>query len=429
MFVYIFVFILTVFFTNHRLKIFSAKISPLSVALLLYIFIQVVPGVILVSVFDFPMSYGLHDAISDEIKTFTLNFTIASLIILFWLLYFTSFLVNLNIDFCKYNTSFTTALFLFLVSIFLMTVKLVSVSNIPLITALLGNPALAAYQKAEVLRGESGIGGFMIGYLFEYFHLITLAYLFLSKKERKVNLLFYVFIIICAFYSFYNLEKIKFIYLFIYLIVLNTMVNGFEFKKIFPLLTVGLVLLVLSFIVLGQAGYGDVVSSILNRAIIGQMEGSYMIYEALKPDINRVYYGLPLSFIFGSNVVTDPAADVVRIFFPTAGDAWVNSNSYVLAHAWSIFGFFAVIIMPLMVTLNIIAFAILRDLFKKYIGVIAALIYFTLIMALKINNDFSFFLYLKSTISFLTLAVFSSAVVGLKNSILTSFNSTYEYKK
>lgn len=94
-----------------------------------------------------------------------------------------------------------------------MTVKLVSVSNIPLITALLGNPALAAYQKAEVLRGESGIGGFMIGYLFEYFHLIALAYLFLSKKERKVNLLFYVFIIICAFYSFYNLEKIKFIYL------------------------------------------------------------------------------------------------------------------------------------------------------------------------------------------------------------------------
>ncbi len=207
------------------------------------------------------------------------------------------------------------------------------------------------------------------------------------------------------------------------------MVNGFEFKKIFPLLTVGLVLLVLSFIVLGQAGYSDVISSILNRAFIGQMEGSYMIYEALKPDINRAYYGLPLSFIFGSSAATDPAADVVRIFFPTAGDAWVNSNSYVLAHAWSIFGFFAVIIMPLIVTLNIIAFAILRDVFKKYIGVIAALIYFTLIMALKINNDFSFFLYLKSTISFLTLAVFSSAVVGLKNSTLTSFNSTYEYKK
>lgn len=85
--------------------------------------------------------------------------------------------------------------------------------------------------------------------------------------------------------------------------------------------------------------------------------------------------------------------------------------------------------MPLMVTLNIIAFAILRDVFKKHIGIIAALIYFTLIMALKINNDFSFFLYLKSTISFLTLAVFSSAVIGLKNSILTSFNSTYEDKK
>lgn len=160
-----------------------------------------------------------------------------------------------------------------------------------------------------------------------------------------------------------------FVYLFIYLIVLNTAIDGFKMKKIIPLLAIGLGLLGFSFIVLDQAEHSNVVSSILNRVFIGQMEGSYMIYEALKPDINRAYYGLPLSFIFGSSAVTDPAADVVRIFFPTAGDAWINSNSYVLAHAWSIFGILAVVIMPLMVTLNIAAFAIIRDFFQKRIGV------------------------------------------------------------
>lgn len=186
-----------------------------------------------------------------------------------------------------------------------------------------------------------------------------------------------MFILICAFYSFYDLKKFNFIclfiylfvYLFIYLIVLNTAIDGFKMKKIIPLLAIGLGLLGFSFIVLDQAEHSNVVSSILNRVFIGQMEGSYMIYEALKPDINRAYYGLPLSFIFGSSAVTDPAADVVRIFFPTAGDAWINSNSYVLAHAWSIFGILAVVIMPLMVTLNIAAFAIIRDFFQKRIGV------------------------------------------------------------
>lgn len=49
-------------------------------------------------------------------------------------------------------------------------------------------------------------------------------------------------------------------------------------------------------------------------------------------------------------------------------------------------------------------------------------------MALKINNDFSFFLYLKSTISFLTLAVFTSAIVGFKNSIAISFNNDIEHE-
>lgn len=131
------------------------------------------------------MSYGSRHLISEETRIFTLNFIMASLIVLVWLLYFTSLLVKFNVDLAKYNVSSVTSVFLFLASFLLIAIKLVSVNDIPLITALLGDPALAALQKSEIMRGESGVGGFMIGYLFEYFHLITLAYLFLAKKEKR----------------------------------------------------------------------------------------------------------------------------------------------------------------------------------------------------------------------------------------------------
>ena len=136
-----------------------------------------------------------------------------------------------------------------------------------------------------------------------------------------------------------------------------------------------------------------------------------MIYESLTPNIIRVMYGMPMSFAFGDDSVIDPSAEVIKIFFPEAGDAWVNSNTYILAHAWSIFGFLAVVIMPIIVSANIVAFAFFRELFSKYIGGLAASVYFVLIMTLQLNNDFSFFLYFKSIISFCILGIFSLIII------------------
>lgn len=405
----------TIIITNHRLRIFSTRLTPLSFALILYVFVQVIPGVLLVSFFDFPMSYGLSNSITKEVKVFTLVFTFWSLILLLFLLYFLSFIVDFDIDFSEFYIDFKTCVFVFVFSTILIIYKLFSVDGWPLVSAISGDPELAAFQKSQILKGNSGAGGFLIGYVFEYFYLVALSYLYLAKRKGIVNIIFYFFLALCVLYAFYDLQKFKFIYLSLYFSALIILIDGFQIKKVLLLILFGFILLSASFLLLGHADLNNIIFNIVSRTFVGQMEGSYMIYEALKPEISRIYYGLPLSFLFFEGVVTDPSADVVRIFFPEASEAWVNSNTYVLAHAWSIFGFFSLFIMPFFVAFNILILIFLRDVFKNFIGIFSYLIYFSLLMSLKINNDFSFFLYLKMGVGFLSIAIFCLIIIIFKN--------------
>jgi hypothetical protein len=149
----------------------------------------------------------------------------------------------------------------------------------------------------------------------------------------------------------------------------------------------------------------EVLDTVMARLFIGQTEGSFMIYQALTPDLGRAAYGMPLGGFFGVYAI-DPAAEIVKIFFPTAGDAWVNSNSYFQAHAWSIFGDISLIIGPLVVAINIFGIYILKELFSKIDRAYASCVYIVSILTLPIVNDFSYFLFFKSWFCFVVLMIF-----------------------
>ncbi|EHJ6273942.1 hypothetical protein KBU70_004730, partial [Escherichia coli] len=57
------IFIIIVLISNKRLRIFSFKPTFLGAMFLLSLFIQIVPGTILVSFFDYPMSFGVDTTI------------------------------------------------------------------------------------------------------------------------------------------------------------------------------------------------------------------------------------------------------------------------------------------------------------------------------------------------------------------------------
>jgi signal transduction histidine kinase len=134
----------------------------------------------------------------------------------------------------------------------------------------------------------------------------------------------------------YDMQKSKLIVvLFILFILYLKSSKRINYLLITIIPAMSLMLLCAFFILLHNIPIGEVFDSVLARLFIGQTEGSFMIYQALTPDISRIAYGMPLGGLFGIYAI-DPAAEIITIFFPTAGDAWVNSNSYFQAHAWSI---------------------------------------------------------------------------------------------
>ncbi len=410
-------FLIVTIFANHRLRIFSFKPTILGAILLLSLFIQIVPGTILVSYFDYPMAFGVDTAITVESKTNTFVYTFTSITILLLIVSLLSYIFNFDIDVERLETNHLHTKMITFFSFIVISVKIASVGNIPFLMAVNGDSVGAALLKAKILKNEVGFGGLFIGYVFVYFPYVSLIYSYCHKsKYAHGKLLFRINLLLITIYSIYDMQKSKFVVvLFILFVLYLRLAKKVNYSIVVITPIISLLLLSAFFILLHNTPVSGVLDSVLARLFIGQTEGSFMIYQALTPDIERIAYGMPLASFFGVHAV-DPAAEIITIFFPTAGDAWVNSNSYFQAHAWSIFGDISLIIGPLVVAFNILGLCIIKKLFSKLDRAYTSCVYIVIILTLPIVNDFSYFLFFKSwfcIIVLMTFYVFTIKVVEI----------------
>jgi len=366
-------FFIATLFANYRLRIFSVKPTMLGAIFLLTLFIQIVPGTVLVSYFDYPMAFGVDNAITEEIKTNTFIYTLASITLLLLLVSLFSCFFHFDIDFEKLETNHTRAKLLTFFSFIVIVVKMASVGNIPFLMAIRGDSVGAALAKAQILKNEVGFGGLFIGYIFVYFPYVSLIYSYCHKKRHAYGtLLFRINLFLIIIYSVYDMQKSKFVVvLFILFVLYLRLSKKINYSIVIATPIISLLVLSTFFILLHNTPVSDVFDSVLARLFIGQTEGAFMIYQ-----------------------------------FPTAGDAWVNSNSYFQAHAWSIFGDISLIIGPLVVALNILGLCIIKELFSKIDSAYASCVYIVIILTLPIVNDFSYFLFFKSWFCIMVLMTF-----------------------
>ncbi|HGG7405004.1 TPA: O70 family O-antigen polymerase, partial [Escherichia coli] len=165
-----------VLISNKRLRIFSFKPTFLGAMFLLSLFIQIVPGTILVSFFDYPMSFGVDTTISNEVKIETFRYTFISISALLFIITAASVFLNFDVDLIKLETRYLRAKLLTFFSLVVILVKILSVGNIPFLMVLHGDFDGAALAKAQILKNEVGFGGLFIGYIFVYFPYISLVY-------------------------------------------------------------------------------------------------------------------------------------------------------------------------------------------------------------------------------------------------------------
>jgi nitric oxide reductase large subunit len=72
---------------------------------LLALFVQIVPGTILVAFFNYPMSFGVDTLITDESKIETFRYTFLSISILLLIVSLSSYVCRFDIDIDKLNTN------------------------------------------------------------------------------------------------------------------------------------------------------------------------------------------------------------------------------------------------------------------------------------------------------------------------------------
>ncbi|NIH44167.1 hypothetical protein HBM95_14665 [Enterobacter asburiae] len=407
-------FAIITLFANFRLRIFSFRPTVLGAIFLLALFVEIVPGTILVAFLNYPMSFGVDALITDDKKIETFRYTFLSISILLLMISLASYICRFDVDISKLNTTHLRVKLITFFSFAVIFIKIFSVGDIPFIMAMKGDFDGAALAKAQILKNEVGFGGLFIGYIFVYFPYISLVYSYCHKKKFLYGrLLFRINLLLIIIYSMYDMQKSKLIVvLFILFILYLKSTRRINYIIITIIPAMSLMLLCAFFILLHNIPFGEVFDSVLARLFIGQTEGSFMIYQALTPDLSRIAYGMPLGGLFGIYAV-DPAAEIITIFFPTAGDAWVNSNSYFQAHAWSIFGDASLILGPFFVALNIIGLYFLKETFSKIDRAYASSVYIVSILTLPIVNDFSYFLFFKSWFCMIVLMIFYLATIKI----------------
>lgn len=378
---------------------------PLAFPIGMQLFLVAIPGALAVGLFDMPLAYELQDEISASVMQYGVVSTMASigiLLLLLALVFRTRILVPL-----RYQPSedYVQPLrWLTAISAVVLVIKLMSVSEIPLVLAIKGDVQGAAEAKVRILTNLEGVTTFGLNYIFRSYTsivyliaLMGLAYDVGNKAKRKLLLWNLPLMLVNAVY---DVQK----YTLVLLILLTFWVyytRAGRARYIVQGALLGVVLSILMFVItLGYDFDTELLKSTFYRLFVGQMEGMFFIYEFLKPDGDYGWLGMPLAGLFQLPQI-DPAADVVQILFPTAGDTWLNANTYYLAHAWAIFGGASIVIAPLFVVLNLVLMLRIAQPLVRAEPAIYLPVALWQLARLPLVNIFTEFMYFKVALDFI----------------------------
>lgn len=150
------------------------------------------------------------------------------------------------------------------------------------------------------------------------------------------------------------------------------------------------------------------INSMADRFLLGQNQGFYHIINKITP--NEKYWFT--NFYFVERLGITPAradVDIIPYLNYVSSLDIVNVNSYYLGEAWSMFGYYGLILSPILVGGAMFIFVKIIDLligYNPYFFIPYAIL---IIPELRINQSFTYFLYGKDFVfrTILVLIIFS----------------------
>lgn len=398
-------------------RLLGINAHPLAFLIWIQIFVLTLIGTLGLGVFGLPMAYGADAAISEETRSEVIFLTFWSMIVFFLglaCLFGLKVLRPLNYQVREDDSELLSKLTI--VSVIIIFVKLIFVSEIPLLLVLSGDLLAATEAKIRIFTKQTGITVFGFNYIVRsfpsYIYIASVLVYVSDRKNRRFRNLFIINLFLATIDSLYDVQKQAIVVLALATFWIIYIQKG----NFMALLKGGAIASVLSgamfVLTLDYSSGQAILDDTVNRIFLAQTEGMFFIRELIDPAIKYMWLGFPLAGLFGLEQL-DPAAEVIPILFPTVGDTWLNSNTYYIAHAWTIFGNWAVVLGPFFVLVNVMVVLFVAQPLIKTGSVIYYAVVFWLLIKMPVVNIFTEFLWMKVVLDALINIVFVSFLIFL----------------
>lgn len=429
MFSILFFLLLASIYRRIGLPLSGANVHPFSLSVIIQFCIFSLPGVIIISFLGYNSArYTGIDEVTRIVIGFWYFYSLFAYFFVFLIFVSIFKLKNYNRYITKslaYNTHMVYATVLLFLSISCLLIKLLLSKKAPIFYLLQGDFSGAYVSRVDI---QTNPQSYYIPYfsnvlsllMIFQFYFIFYFYIFSDKITTKLRLYVLISFVIAAIECLYETQKAPIIFLMFGAIFILYLKKNKVMKILVPLGIIVFIVTLLQATVSGtdlSAGF----DSAADRFLLGQNQGFYHIINSIKPD-SKYWF---TNFYFIERLGVSPSradVDVIPYLNYISGLDIVNVNSYYLGEAWSMFGYYGLLLSPVVVGFAMFIFAKIIDILIGYSPSFFIPYAIYIIPELRINQSFTYFLYGKDF-------VFRTMLMFILFSIVIALSSLFLKKK
>lgn len=394
-------FMIIKLFNSSGIKFTGVGAHPLALFFYCNIFIFSFPGVVLISFLDY--SSWRYDFLSKSFKLEIGLWYLYSVICLVMIVFFSAKALKIKnikrrykcyIDKRQFET-FSNSLIL--LSVLYIVFLYCKTPNNPFFLAISGNVIESYSMRVEI---QNNYSQYQIAYLTDIMTWIVkyqFIYILYVKYTSAVPVTFKRLVLSFApvvFVLLFDMQKAPII---IYGLVCCFFIYSCtgRWKIIFYSVIITLLLLIVVYSLTTDYDINIIFGSMIDRLFLGQNQGFYSIINYIIPDQKYWAQGLPFSSIFGFSQERADVDVLPYLYGINQVNNMVNTNSYYLGQAWSMFGYIGLIISPIFVGVSISIYLKILDILLSINTSVFLPLSFLIIISFQINQSFTYFIYPK----------------------------------
>lgn len=419
----ILIYLVVSFFSKKILvNDFRVKHHPFELLILIQVCVFSLPGVILISFFH--LKSWRYERIDQSLLFEIGCWYIYSLVVFIFIVFILSHMFPIKnyrryahreIKYSYYRKGLWGLLFFI---VFIVIAKFILLPKPPALYFIIGDPVQGYLTRIDM---QNNPGKYYLPYVKQFIELIVMVqgylgfYVYLnSEKKRSLFIYMVLSTLICIWESFYGGQKAPILLYFIGLVFMYSSKNKINSRVILLSFLLPVFSLYI-FTIVTELDLDEAFMSMINRVFLGQNQGFYNIIALITPSEKYHFEAMPLIGRFG----LDPSradVDILPMIYGNRVDL-VNSNSYYLGQAWSMYGYWGLLLSPFIVGLTIFSTIKVLDYIIPLSPIVIPFTFY-MIFDLRINQSFTYFLFGKViilNIIFLVIVCF----------IFRVFNSRY----